>query len=257
MISIEHHQDSAPEELGIANEIVLITGGGTGIGRAVAELFLWYGAICIVNYIDDADLENIQEFGGDRCFPFKADISNKAQVDEMFKFIAERWGHLDTLVSNAGIHRRTDTQTMSEDIWEAVINVNLKGAFLVSQGALKLMMGKGGKLVFVSSDTALKGSTGGGAHYCASKGGLLGLSNALAREFAGSGIRVNSVLPGLTSTKLPNISDAEFRKREQGILLGRAAEPLDIAKAILFFGSSLSDYITGQSLIVNGGQPVR
>lgn len=238
----------------------LITGGSRGIGRAAAILFAKAGSDIALNFIsrEDAALEVKKEIEntGKECLLFKADISLHKDVNRMIQGILSKWGEIDVLVNNAGIWTYGEMGNMDEEVWSQTMKVNLDGVFYVCNAVVPLMKErKRGWIINVSSTAALRGEAFH-SHYAASKGALVSLSKSLAVELAPFNIRVNCVAPGWVDTDMcaEVFGDSDFRKKvRDSIPLRRIAAPEDIAGAILFLGSDLAYYITGEVLNVNGG----
>ena len=231
-------------------KIVLITGAGHGIGRAVAERFAAEGARVFVNDINEAMADEVaQAIGGDAIL---ADVSVKAQVDAMFETILARFGTIDVLVNNAGdIKAERHFLDGDEAWWDHVLDVNLKGAFLCSHRAAKIMAPKGsGSIISMSSGGATKAHRGNVA-YDASKGGIEAMTRAMALDLAPYGIRVNAVVPGVIRTY--NISDEAAAERGKVVPLGYVGTAEDLAGPTVFLASEDARYITGTTLVVDGG----
>lgn len=240
----------------LKDKVALITGGGSGIGEATALRFAEEGAKVV---ICDVDMENANRVAkdidskGGETLVLKADVSNKSDVEGMMAQIKEHFGKLDILVNNAGINRDAFVKKMTEEQWDDVIRINLKGTFICCQAALTLMSEqKSGKIINTSSIGAVGNI--GQANYAASKCGVIGLTRTLALEGARYNINVNCIAPGATktpmTTKLPeNMVEMITEK----IPFRRWAEPKDIANAHLFLASDEASYVTGQVLFVDGG----
>jgi NAD(P)-dependent dehydrogenase (short-subunit alcohol dehydrogenase family) len=241
--------------LNLANKTVLITGGNQGIGWAVARLLASQGARIAVNYPDnDRRPMNLEDLG-DGAISVEGDVSILSDIDAMFDRVLSEFGQLDVLVNNAGVFPRASVFDLDEATWDTVIDINLKGTFFCAQRAARHMVELGsGRIINVASDSALVGSPVG-AHYCASKAGIVSLTKSLAMALAPYGILVNSIAPGLTDTAQPRFgwSEKELVERSKSIPLGRMAQPSDIALTVLFLASDLSTYVTGQTLFANGG----
>jgi 3-oxoacyl-[acyl-carrier protein] reductase len=244
-------------DLNCTSKKALVTGAGRGIGREIALRLANAGCDVAVSDIDLASAQavagEIQALGR-ASLALKADVSNGAEVEAMFKTIVGSFQTLDILVNNAGITRDTLLLRMKEADWDLVLNVNLKSAFLCCREAFKIMMrARTGKIVNIASVVGLMGNAGQ-VNYSASKAGLIGLTRTLAREFASRSINVNAVAPGFIQTAMTDkLTDAEKEKLLGGVALGRMGKPLDVANAVLFLSSSLADYITGQVVVVDGG----
>ncbi|MCJ7594435.1 MAG: SDR family oxidoreductase [Desulfobacterales bacterium] len=241
-------------------QVVLVTGAGRGIGKAIASKFIEEGAsVCINDVIaEEAEKtsEELRSMGGE-AYAIQADISKEEDVGKMFDFLFAKFGTIDILVNNAGVGHALMVEDMPYEIWKKAIDIHLNGAFLCSKAALPVMQKKKyGKIVNIASVAAKKISYHGGAHYTASKAGLLGFTRHLAYELAHYGINVNAVCPGATLTPLlkSHSSPAELDAELGRFPLGKFCEPEDIADAVLFLCSKKSKMITGQAIDVDGGE---
>lgn len=241
-------------------KVAIVTGGGQGIGRAIALRLAKEGADVVVNDINMETASSVADeikAIGRRALAIKADVSNSQEVNEMVETTLRELGKVDILVNNAGTAYVIPTEELAEDIWDRSIDINLKGPFLCSQAVGREMIKqKQGKIVNIASGAGLAGIPKMLA-YCASKGGVVLLSQALAVEWAKYNINVNTVCPGFTVTPMTDAvrreSPQTFEHRERRIPLHRVARPEDIAEAVVFFTSPESNYITGQTLSVDGG----
>jgi 3-oxoacyl-[acyl-carrier protein] reductase len=244
-------------DLALKSKKALITGGGRGIGRQIALRLAEAGCDVAVSDIDlDSAGATAADIGklGVASLALKADVSSASEVEGMFKSFLEVFGTIDLLVNNAGITRDTLIMRMKETDWDLVLDVNLKSAFLCCREAARPMMkARCGKIVNIASVVGMYGNAGQ-ANYSASKAGLIGLTQTLAKEFASRNINVNAVAPGFIRTAMTDkLSDADKAKITDNIVLNRMGEADDVANAVLFLSSSLSDYITGQVVVVDGG----
>jgi len=230
-----------------------ITGAGSGIGEATAKRFAREGAKLALTDVNPEGIERVAKEIGGEVFTAVADVSNRDQVQAAVKGIAERFGRLDILIANAGVTKDGLALKMSEQNWDLVVDVSLKGTFLCCQAAMRYMMTqKFGRIVTTSSVASL--GNPGQANYSAAKAGIIGLTKTLALELAPFNITVNCVAPGAVDTPMLQALKDEIR---QGMLkmipLKRFASPEEIAAAHVFFCSDDAAYLTGQVLFVDGG----
>lgn len=242
----------------LENQIALVTGGGRGIGRAICLELAAHGATVIVNYNRSEDAADevaarIASMGGS-AKSIRADVSDAGQVGDMFKAVVSEFGRLDILVNNAGATRDNVIMLMKPEDFDAVIDTNLRSCWLCCKTAARAMMRKRrGGIVNITSVVGIAGN-GGQTNYAASKAGIIGLTKSLAKEVAVRGIRVNAVAPGFVETDMTADLSAELKASAiEAIPLGRMGAPEDIAKAVAFLASDEAAYITGQTLIVDGG----
>jgi 3-oxoacyl-[acyl-carrier protein] reductase len=245
--------------MNLDNKKVIITGAARGIGYAIAQEFLRAGAqVALCSTTEEGATkakENLlKEFPQAKVYAQKADVSKETEVQTFVDNVLKEFGTIDILVNNAGITRDTLAIRMSEQDWDAVLNVNLKGTFLMSKAVLKIMMkAKSGSIVNMSS---VVGQSGNAAqvNYSASKAGIIGLTKSLAKEFASRNIRVNAVAPGFVQTDMTDKLSDQIKEQTLALIpLKRFATTTDIAKAVMFLSSDDGGYITGQILAVNGG----
>ena len=234
--------------------VVLITGGSRGIGAAIAEKFAAQGDTVVINYrTNDAAAQAVAQKTG--ALAIKADVSDSADVTAMFDEIREKVGKVDVLVNNAGVEWEGLLTDMTEDEWDKLFDVNVKGAFLCSKAAIGDMLSKKcGRIINISSMWGIAGASCEVA-YSASKAALIGFTKALAKELAPSEITVNAVAPGCVDTDMmKHYTEDEMKDIISEIPLGRMADPREIADTVYFL--SQSSFITGEVLSVNGGQIV-
>jgi 3-oxoacyl-[acyl-carrier protein] reductase len=238
---------------------VVVTGAGKGIGRTIARVFAREGARILVVDMDTdaarATAATIVEEGG-RAEPCTANVSVRADVEVMAAEAMKHFGGIDVLVANAGIFPSVTIEEMTEADWDLVHNVNLKGAFFcVKACGAQMRRQRGGRILLTSSITGPITGFPGWAHYGSTKAGLLGFMRTAAIEFARDGVTINAVLPGNIRTEgLLDVGPDYLRKMEASIPLGYLGEPEDVAHAMLFLASDEARYITGQTLVVDGGQ---
>ncbi len=241
----------------LQNKVALITGGAQGIGKTISGELVQNGAHVVLGDVNlegaQATAEAINNNGGSAS-AVKIDVSNPAEVKQIFDSILKDKKPIDIMINNAGITRDGLMIRMKEADWDRVLNINLKGTFLCSQQAAKQMMKqKSGAIVNIASIVGVMGNFGQ-ANYSASKAGVIGLTKTLAREVASRGIRVNAVAPGFIDTEMTRVLDESVRQKliEQ-IPLAKLGLPEDVARCVAFLVSDRSSYITGQVINVNGG----
>jgi len=239
------------------DKVVIVTGSARGIGCRIAERYAEQGARVVISDLDQGEVDKVAARIGEQTIGIKVDVANSEAVTKLFDQTLERFGRVDIVVNNAGITRDSLMIRMAEKDWDMVLDINLKGAFLVTKTAGKIMMKqRSGRIVNISSIVGLSGNAGQ-SNYAASKAGLIGLTKSAAKELAPRGITVNAVAPGYILTemteKLPEAAQQEFLSKA---LVRRAGEPDDIASAVLFLSSEEASYITGQVLAVDGGLSV-
>jgi len=244
----------------LKDKIALVTGGSRGVGRSVALAYGREGAKVIVNYTSNegAAREVVEAISamGSEAVAVRADIARKADVDNLFATARERFGRLDVLVNNAGFTRPAMLLKMTEDQWDQVVDIHLKGAFFCSQAAANLMKEQNsGKIINVMSVAGLVGTVGQ-VNYSAAKGGVLSMTKSIARELARYNICVNVISLGIVATDMTEKIRSDEKLADiymNRILLKRFAEAEDIAPAFVFLASEDANYITGQLLCVDGG----
>ncbi|MYV63907.1 glucose 1-dehydrogenase [Streptomyces sp. SID4931] len=239
-------------------QVALITGAATGIGAATARALAAEGAAVAVNHWRTetqarAVVAEIETAGG-RAVAVEADVADAAAVGAMTATVHDTLGPVSVLVNNAGIISRSPITEMAESAWDRVLDVNLKGVFLVSRAVTPHMIARGrGRIVNISSDLALTGEARL-SHYCASKSGIIGLTRALAHELIPHGINVNAIAPGMTETPMLTANPVTYNpERERSIPAGRWGRPEDIAASVCFLASDEADYYVGWLLSPNGG----
>lgn len=243
----------------LQDRVAVIVGAARGIGAGIAERFVKAGARVIIGDVEaQAGPATAERLGGPAVARFvHADVSVPGQAASLVAAALDLFGGLDILVQNAGIYPWTLIENTSPEEWDRVMAVNLRGTFLAAQAALAPMRARGaGRMIFTSSITGPRVSSPGHGHYSASKAGINGFIRAAALEFAGYGITVNGVEPGNILTEgLTLHRSADFIKMmEASIPLGRLGTPRDIANAVLFLASDEASYITGTTILIDGGQ---
>lgn len=239
-------------------KVVVVTGaaGRNGLGFATAQMLAAHGAKVAILDLHSADPHAAAQRLGKDHIGIVADVTDHVSCKSAIAKVAERYGRVDALVNNAGIVQARDAVSITASDYDAVLNVNLRGALNMAQAVLPVMCSQGsGSIICISSIAARRGGgLLGGAHYAASKAGVLGLARALAREYGRSGVRVNSVCPSMIATdmsaEIPKDRAAEIADQ---VPLGRIGVPDDVAGCVVFLTSDLSKYCTGVTLDVNGG----
>ncbi|PIR07152.1 MAG: hypothetical protein COV55_01835 [Candidatus Komeilibacteria bacterium CG11_big_fil_rev_8_21_14_0_20_36_20] len=246
--------------MAIKNKTALVTGAARGIGRGIALALAKEKYNVVISDVLMADCkkvaQEIKKIGAD-CLAVKCDVSKKTEVENLMAKISQKFKKLDVLVNNAGIYPAVPFEKMTEADWDKVISVNLKGIFLCTKSALKIMP-KASRIINISSIAAFVGFEGL-THYCASKGAINSMIRVLALELAPQKITVNAIAPGAIETPGASKSLTEEAKQQTiaMIPLSRFGLPQDIANAVTFLASEKSDYITGQTIIVDGGWTLR
>jgi len=242
----------------LENRIAIVTGAGQGIGRAIALGMAREGAALVIADLDEANAgaikREIERVGG-KASALYTDISNEGSVRGMIDHTLNEHGRVDILVNNAGIFPTSSVEEMAEEEWDRVIGTNLIGTFLCSRAVVShLLTQRSGRIISLTSGRAFQGARHG-AHYAASKAGIIAFSKSLALELAPYGITVNVICPGITDTAQPRGHQTEEQIYAQGerIPLGRIAQPKDLAGPAVFLASDAAGFITGQTILANGG----
>ena len=236
----------------------IITGSARGIGRAICEQLAAEGvdniAVCDLQADWCAETVEAVKALGRNAEGFAMNVADAASVEAAVNAVLARFGQIDICVNNAGITKDGLIMRMGEAEWDAVLDINLKGAFLVTKAVSKAMMkARTGSIVNIASIIGLMGNAGQ-ANYAASKGGLIAFTKSCAREFAGRGIRVNAIAPGLIQSKMTDVLPDDVKaKMLEAIPMKSLGQPSDVAKAVAFLAGDNAAYITGQVLSVNGG----
>jgi len=241
----------------LKTKVALITGAAQGIGKAVTLVLARHGADVVVA---DVNIEKAQETArevealGRAAMAVRVDVTHLEDVEKMVEAAVQRFGKIDILVNNAGIARDKLILRMTEEDWDTVLNVNLKGTFNCTKAVIKYMSKqRSGKIVNIASVVGMMGNPGQ-ANYSASKAGVIGLTKTVAREFAARGINVNAIAPGYIQTPMTEVLPEKAKEELKRLIpMKRLGQPEDVAHAVLFLVSEVSSYITGNILNVNGG----
>jgi len=244
--------------MNLSDRVAIVTGGGRGIGRAIALRLAEAGASIVVN--DVGDMAPAEEVAGEirklgqNSLVVPADVTKSADVASLVDTVVEKYGKVDILVNNAGITRDQLIMRMSDDDWDKVLEVNLKSVFLCSKAVLRHMMKqRWGRIVNISSIVGIIGNPGQ-ANYSSSKAGIIGLTRTIAKEVASRGITANAIAPGFIDTAMTQQLPEERRRALMDqVPLGFLGTPRDVAEAVAFLASEETRYITGQVLTVDGG----
>ncbi|MBI2573855.1 MAG: SDR family oxidoreductase [Candidatus Wildermuthbacteria bacterium] len=246
----------------LTNKVALVTGARRGMGKAHALALALQGAKVAVTDIDLGECRQVADeiaAKGGEAVAFKLDVSSAAEVNEVFDAVVKHFGRLDILVNNAGIYAPKPALDLTEEEWEKTIHINLKGEFLCAQRAAKEMAkNKWGRIINIASIASGQVGVGiaGGVHYTASKGGVLGMTETLAVEWAPLGINVNAIGPGAIDT--PMVSAAQIPQDAMNAMLAavplkRIGKPEEVSAAVVFLASEEASYVTGATLYVDGG----
>ncbi|GMR04990.1 MAG: 3-oxoacyl-[acyl-carrier-protein] reductase [Thermodesulfobacteriota bacterium] len=241
----------------LAGKVAIVTGGGQGIGRAIALKFASYGAdVAVVDVNFERASQTAQEINrmGRKTMALNVDVTDRKKTDEMAEEVLSSLDGLHILVNNAGITKDALLMRMSEEDWDSVIDVNLKGSFNCIKSVLRhLTKQRWGRIINVSSVVALMGNPGQ-ANYAASKAGVIGLTKTVARELAGRNITCNAVAPGFIETQMTDSLSKDVKEKLLSLIpMGRLGGPNDVAMGTLFLASNAASYITGHVLGINGG----
>ncbi len=246
----------------LKNKVALVTGARRGMGKVDALALAQQGAKVAVTDINLEECQKVVEeikAKGGQALAFKLDVTNKAEIDKVFDEVVRKWGRLDILVNNAGVYIPKMALEMTESDWDKTLDINLRGEFFCAQRAAKEMAkNKWGRIINIASIASGGVGVGvmAGAHYSASKGGIIGMTETMAIEWAPLGININAIAPGAIDT--PMIAEANMPKEAMtaflaGIPLKRIGKAEEIAAAVVFLASEEASYITGATLVVDGG----
>ena len=245
--------------MNLEGKVAIVTGGGQGIGKAIIQRLAEEGAKVVIADLNMETMSKIEAFlskEGREVLVTKVDVVKFDEVKAMVELTLKKFGSIDILVNNAGVLRKTPLEDISEKEWDFVIDVNMKGTFNCTKAVLPTMKGRrSGRIVNISSVAGRSSSRFGGAHYTASKAGILGLTRHTAMEVASYNILVNAVAPGgIDTSMIRSVSTPEWMEEfESKVPLRRIGEPDDIAKIVLFLCMDLSSYMTGATIDVNAG----
>ena len=233
---------------------VIVTGSARGIGRVIAEKFAAMGARVVISDLDQQQVEQVATEIGNDAVGIVANVTSGEDIENLFGQVKEKYGNIDVVVNNAGVTRDKLMIRMDEKDWDMVLDINLKGSFLVTKTAARIMMKQRfGRIINISSIVGINGNAGQ-VNYSASKAGILGLTKSAAKELATRGITVNAVAPGYIATEMTGaLSEQAKSAFLDRVLIKRPGSPEDVASAVLFLASDEASYITGQVLAVDGG----
>lgn len=245
-------------DLGLKDKVVFVTGSGRGIGRSIAEKYAAEGSIVVISDIDEntakTTAEEIKNQFKVETACYKHDVSSSVSCASVFEDIVKKFGKIDVLVNNAGITKDNLMLRMTDEDWQAVININLTGVFYCTREAVKHMMkARFGRIVNIASVVGVIGNAGQ-ANYSSAKGGVIALTKTTAKEMASRNINVNAVAPGFIETAMTaKLPENVVEQMKNATPLKRFGNVNDVANAVLFLSSTMSNYITGEVIAVDGG----
>tara|TARA_B100001939_G_scaffold348159_1_gene373313 strand:+ start:4698 stop:5450 length:753 start_codon:yes stop_codon:yes gene_type:complete len=244
--------------INLKDKKILVTGGSRGIGKEIVNFLLKAGAEVMFTYHSSYDKANetlkLFKKAGFKCFMTKSDVSDLESNQQLYKEVQEKLGGLDILINNAGITKDNLLLRMTLDQFDSVVKTNLRGVWMTSKVFLKMLLrSSNGKIINIASVSGIMGNAGQ-SNYSSAKAGVIGLTKSIAREYASKGLKVNAVAPGFTVTDMTErLNENQIQLALKSIPLGKMGSTEDIAGAVLFLASDLSNYITGQTIVVDGG----
>jgi len=248
------------ELFSLADRVAIVTGGASGIGKTVAIALADYGASTVIADLDkeaaDRVISEIAE-RGQKAIATKVDVTNPNDVQNMVRFTLEHYGRIDILFNNAGINIRGPAETYALEDWNRLIAVNLTGMFICAQAVGKIMIKQGGGKIINTSSVSGKLGHPGNLAYAAAKHGVIGMTKVMAVEWGKHNINVNCIGPGVTRTPMTRTAFTDQQRYEElasKVPMGRLGEPEDLVGTVVFLASDASDYVTGQTIYVEGGR---
>ncbi|MCE7044577.1 3-oxoacyl-[acyl-carrier-protein] reductase [Dyadobacter sp. CY312] len=242
-----------------ANQVLLITGGSRGIGKAIVLLFASKGAHVAFTYLNSQDeasslCDLVKNTYGVQCKAYESDASSFIQSEKLVKEVMDDFGAIDILINNAGVSDDNLLPRMSEKQWDRVMNTNVKSVFNVTRVVVKsVMRNKGGKIINITSIVGINGNLGQ-SNYATAKAGIIGFTKSIAQELHGRNVNVNAVAPGFIKTDMTSrVSPELTEKYRQATALKRLGSPEDVANVCCFLASNMASYVTGQVIVVDGG----